>query len=581
MSDIDVLLENSSLGVRWEGFAHSHTNVSYSVALGLTPGSHDVMPLISVGGGVSSYVFYNVTLRPGSTYYATVVADTGFSSVTGSSNGVWVYGGGVAALRQASVYDGQAEYDLDYQVSVTAVSAQWSFPSDLHDLISHYEWAVLEEGAGQVGVASASGSGASGLDMDDMLLVRGYANVGKDTSVITAMPSSLVDSRRYRNAVRACFANFCLPPVLSDGFELSAPPTPGMLNATYVSLERDLVYCTSSYGRFELRWEGFSHQQVLSYEWSVGEEVGGALWLPWRQVEWYEDSVSVLLNVTLSLHHENIVNLRALDPTGLYVSISTPLRWEVEGRVVSRDSCDPLVVYDITPGADLIDLSATGWTELSHSVTTPQDMQYSPSPSSLAGAWPELRYSQYNYSISSLQEYTSCDNQLTIACGTTFHNSVSLEDLPLLEGVRYYICVRALAEDAIHRTLTTPPVLDACSDGATVDLSPPLGGCVKITCPPESPVGPETGSGVGAQLEPEWDRSCAGVNESRFQVSTSDLYLVWEEFRDVEGAGSAVHASGVAYYSYAIGKSLCYSSLAQEFRCRGYLLETSLLCSKG
>lgn len=574
LSDIDILLEGVALGVRWAGFAHSSADVSYSVSLGLTPGAGDIVPLTPLGPGVDSYVFYNASLREGSTHYATVVADTGFSSSVASSNGVWVFRGGMAALRHASVYDGASEVDMEYQASLSHVSAQWFFPSIIHTSISHYMWAVFgEEAEQEVGVASGSGSGSVSPAPEGMVLVREYQNVGRDAAGVGVVSDTgLRSGRVYVNAVRACFATSCLPAVYSDGFRVSTPPTPTSINATYIPFDLDQVYGTSSSGWLELEWEEFADPQLVYYEWSLGEEVGGgALLLPWRRVEWFENRVSVVLNVSVSLHRENVLTLRGYNSAGLYGSISTQLLWSVGDSVLpqSQVPLTPLVVYDIPQEQVTSDPSLVSWRDISYRVTEVRDIDYSTSPASLSGAWPSLRYTQYNYSVSTQQAYVSCEMGGALACGSTHLNSATLSNLALSEGERYYFCLHALREHAIHYTTATPPALEACSNGITIDTTSPRGVCVKVVSPSFNGAGHMTGSGGGGgargELTPDVDMRCDSVKETRVQVSTSELYVVWEEFVDVEEAGKAVHASGVAYYQYAIGKHFISPQLCLEF----------------
>lgn len=548
MSDIDILLDGEEVGVRWTGFSHPTAEISYSVGLGLMPGMDNVVPLTPVGAGVSSYVFRGAALQEGSTYYATVVAETGFSRGNSSSNGVLVWRDW--QLQLATVYDGSTDVDVEYHASTSLVSAQWFFPALLHARISHYMWGVVVG----VDMEQASASGSGGVSPDQMEVVRDYQNVGKDTSGVTSA-ALRADGSVYINAVRACFATRCLPPVYSNGFRVALPPTPGALNATYTPLEYDQVYGTSV-GRLELEWEEFGDPQLAYYEWSLGaNEEGGESLVGWQEVEWFENQVSVLLNVTVSLHSPNIVTLRGYSSAGLYADTRTALLWNVDGVLLAQGSIPllPLVVYDLLGSSS--DQTVTGWQELVYSAVTLQDIDYTDSTYSLSGGWPELRYTQYHYSISTQQEYLPCTAQDSLACGTTFYNSATVSNLSLTEGRRYYFCVRALAEDAIHRTPATPPVLEACSNGVTVDASPPRGGCVKVIPHLSSGV---LGSGMGSEvrdgLRPQQDRQCTTVNDTQFQVSTSDLYVIWEEFVDVESYGNAVHASAVASYSYAIGK---------------------------
>lgn len=562
MSDIDVLLEGTEVGVRWAGFAHPVADAVYSVGLGLAPGVYDVVPLTPIGGGVNSYVFLNVSVVEGSTHYATVVADTGFSHSQSSSNGVLAWMDWRRSLQLATVYDGAMDVDVEYHISTSQVSAQWFFPAPLHSQISHYMWGVV------VGVATeqVSGSGSGGASPDRVVeVVLEYRNVGKDTSGVVAVsgPALRANGSSYMNAVLACFATRCLPPVYSDGFRVAAPPTPGALRAVYTPLQQDETYGTSDLGSLELTWEEFSDPQLAYYEWSLGTgEEGAELLLGWEEVEWFEDELTVLLNATLSLHYTNRVTLRGYNTAGLHASVSTALLWRVEGEVLSQSSVPllPLVVYDLPQSRVRNNPAATQWQDLAYEVVDLQDIDYIDSLSTLSGGWPDLRYMQYRYSISTQREYLPCGSQGSLACSTTFYNSATVPSLSLTEGGRYYFCVQALAEHAIHRTPATPPVLEACSNGVTVDLSAPRGGCVKVIPPLLTGVGQVMGSGVEDGLRPELARECSALNHTMFQVSTSDLYLIWEEFLDVESFGNAVHASGVASYSYAIGKCRVHAS---------------------
>lgn len=558
LSDIDVLLEGSEVGVRWAGFAHPIADTVYSVGLGLAPASYDVAPLVPIGGGVSSYVFRNVSLVEDSTHYATVVAETGFSRSQSSSNGVLVWREWERSLQLATVYDGSTEVDVEYHTSTSQVSAQWFFPAPLHAWISHYMWGVVVGGVTE----QVSGSGSGSTSPGDLVeVVLEYRSVGKDTYGVTAASGTAelrADGTIYRNAVLACFATRCLPPVYSDGFRVASPPVPGLLRAVYTPLQRDQVYGTSNLGRLELAWDQFADPQLAYYEWSVGTgEEGEELLLGWEEVEWFENELSVLLNVTLSLHHRNTATLRGYNSAGLRAAVSTALLWRVEGEVLSQSSVPllPLVVYDLSETQVRNDPVVTRWQDLVHEAVALQDLDYTDSQSALSGCWPDLRYTQYRYTISTRREYLPCGSQGSLACGTTYYNSATVPNLSLTEGRRYYFCVQALAEHAIDHTPATPPVLEACSNGVTVDLSAPRGGgCVKVVSPLLAGMGQGMGSGVGGSLRPELDRECSALNHTMFQVSTSDLYLVWEEFVDVELYGNAVHARGVASYSYTIGK---------------------------
>ena len=562
MSDIDVLLEGSDVGVSWRGFAHPTLQALYSVALGTTPTLDDlVVPLTFLGGGVSDYVFQDAPLQEGLTYYSLVVAEVGSSRWVSSSNGVLVLREAGRTLQLVSVYDGSAEADVEFQASATEVSAQWFFPTVLHSRLSHYMWGVMGI-ATETASASGSGSGGNAMNPEQTELVLAYRNVGKDTSGISSVPGLRGNGSVFVSAVRACFATGCLAPVYSDGFRVATPPVPGTFDATYTPLELQEESGTSSSGRLQLTWQEFSDEQLAFYEWSLGTgEEGEELLLPWTRAEWFENQVSVVVNATLSLHYSNRVTLRGFNSAGLQARTSTALLWRVGGMTVPQSSVPlaALVVYDLQQSDVDNDPAASGWRDLVYMQQHLQDIDYVESRSSLSAGWPDLRYMQYNYSISTRRQYMACSSHASLGCGTTFYNAATVSSLVLVEGEKYYFCVQALQEYALHQHPDTPPVLEACSNGVTVDLSPPQGSCVKVVAPSLSELG-NVGSGMlpGTErrggLQPEITGECAHVNESMFQVSRSELLLVWEAFQDVEVFGNAVHASGVAAYSYAIGE---------------------------
>lgn len=555
LSDINILLGGQDLGVRWRGFNHPSLNVSYSVSLGSQPGLDDIVSSTPMRLGVNDYVFRSPSIQEGSTYYATVLAATELSSTNSSSNGVLILRNVEAFQQQAVVYDGSSDVDIDYQASSSHVSARWSFPSSLHRHISHYMWGVVRESRDPLPFSGSGSGDSSNVTMD---IVREYQNVGKDMSGMTAVSELEADGTRYVNAIRACFATDCLPPVYSDGFQISVQPQPGPVTAVYNPLQQDAVYGTSSSGRLDLTWEEFTGPPISYYEWSLGTGSAGAeLLIPWREVDGVVNQVSMIVNVTVSLHQSNIVTLRGYNSAGLLASSSAALLWRVGATILPQDQVprSPLMVFDIPDSHVRDDPTITSWRDIIYREMEVDDIDYTESGSSLSAVWPNLRYTLYNYSISRQQTYQPCLSSSSIACGSTFKNSVTVSNLQLQDGYTYYFCVQALLEHAIHRTGATASLLEACSNGVTVDLTAPVGQCMKIVSPAQD-AGQTTGSG-GEELQRLRSvsrRECTSVNATRFQTSNSELYLIWNEFRDVEQGGSGTHYSGVAYYRYAIGE---------------------------
>ena len=544
--DIDVLVDSQQLAVSWTGFEHAHLDVTFSVGLGSQPGVDDVVSFTPASGG--RYTFNNVRLAHSSRYFATVIAETVTGRTNMSSDGVLVLLNIERdILPYTTVYDGGTDLDSDYQLSATFVSAHWLFLPAITQHVSHYRWAVLQ---------------AVGGNSSNLIEVRPYENVGRQT--LAAVGNlELTEGEWYVSAVQACYPASCLPPVYSDGFQIATPPSSTHINATYTPLEWNMDAGTSSQGVLQITWEPLTDPQIAYYEWSLGTgEPGYELLIYWNRVEWFENQVLVTINETISLHTHNTVSLRGYNSAGLHSTASSPLYWEVGGEVLSQDfvPSSPPVIFDILESQVPITL-VTDWRQLEHREEDVRDIEYSNSTSSVSAMWPLLRYKRYNYSVSATPSFQPCGSPTSLACGSTIANAVTVSNLQLTDGRRYFVCVQAVREDAIQQTSFTPAVLTACSNGVTVDLTPPAGSCVQII-PPRLDENITIGSGGEPSslgpLQPD-PPECV-TDGPRFQASTSEIHIVWNQFLDVEQNGSAVHATGVAYYEYAIGEhsSFCF-----------------------
>ena len=562
--DVDVLISVGAVGANWQGFPHPHLPVSYSVGLGTLPGSDDVVAMTTVGSEARSHVFEGVALEDGATYYTTVWAHNALGVSQASSDGVRVLLRLEDLLQLAAVYDGLSEVDIDRQLPTTTASAQWFFPAGITEVVSYYSWAVLQGGTTEAG---------SSLDE-----VTTFQSVGLQTSAVVA-GLRLEAGERYVSAVRACLPTVCLPPVFSDGFSLAAPPTPSSAPyAVYTPLDWNVELGTSSYGVLHISWSPFQDPGIALYEWSLGTGTAGfKLLVNWNEVEWFETEVTVALNVTVSLHTPNTVAVRGFNSASLHAVTSAPLHWNVSGEILTQERVPrlPLTVVDIPSSQVPASPPASDWRQLEYEAGLEyEDLQYTASSSSLSAVWPNLRYTRYLFSVSTVPTFQTCDS--AVGCGSTVSNAATATGLRLEDGQRYYFCVQALRSDAIHPRPDTPTSLSACSNGVTVDLTPPSGSCVEILSTSTTPSGSHDpssgshdltsgGSGVSDVL-PLSLRECRG-NANGFVASSSELYVVWDSFRDLEQYGSTAHAGGVAYYQVAVGEwcpvcvcvCVCYS----------------------
>ena len=508
--DVDTVVDATQLSARWQ--QQAGTTQTF-VAVGTAPGLANVVGFTSAGNQ-TSYTFGNLTLSNGVRYYVTVAATNlcGYN-VSATSDGVVALQGMHQALLGAIVRDGYSGTDIDYQMSASVAAANWAFPSSISGQVSHYLWGVMTAG--------------------DNDTVSALQNVGPHASA-TVGNLSLDVGELYVSAVQACFGAVCLPPVYSDGFVIATTPTvgAGSLNATYYPSQWDPVYSTSNSGVLQLSWSPFTGPPISFYQWALGtgSAPGQQLLTNWYTVGGSTTSASAnlgpspvipaLVPVTVTVVGYNVA--------GLYTMTSAPVTWS------GSQTLTPPIVYDI-PASLVQQTTQSNWRQLEYHATTFTDIDYEQSQSSLSAAWPTLRYGKYNYSISLIQSFQPCGSASALACGSTITNSLTVGNLALQHGLRYYFCVQALASDVILTTTSPlPAVLTACSNGVTIDLLPPVpGACVQIVPSAARSVPPS-----------------ACVNASGFQASVTDLQVVWSPFQDV---GKAVHISGVAYYQYAIG----------------------------
>lgn len=554
--DVDLLGDVSEVVASWQGFSHAHLPMSYWVGLGTQPRMDDVVRFVYVDQNVS-YTFKNLTLVEPSWHYVTVVAVTEYGNTTVSSDGVLIIQNLAELLLSGQVYDGGEKRDIDYQFFTSFAAARWQFSPLLTQFVSHYQWAIYQ----------TDGSNVSSMS-DSAELVKSFENVGT-SQLASAGGLSLEVGRWYTSAVRACHLSSCLPPIFSDGFQVSSSPQPpGNITATYTPLQLDAEYGTSTSGVLAIVWSPSSRSQIAYYEWGLGTATPAHELLQyWNEIDGSLTDVYAVINATVSLHTTNMVTLRGYNAAGLHSSSSTELQWIVDGEVVPQESVprSKLTVFDI-PDSQVPAVTTTDWRYMEYHEMDLTDIQYSSSPSSLSAAWPDLRYMTYEYSVSTVQQFQRCPSSDVLRCGDTIANAVTVSDLmSLSDGERYYICVRALRANAIHLTSATPQTLTACSNGITVDHSPPLGGCVEIAPPAllQEVSFEVEGSGDERLVEPAPRRQCG--NGSQFQSSNSELHIVWDQFSDVERYGSPIHSSGVAYYVYAVGESAVHVTLSARW----------------
>lgn len=224
---------------------------------------------------------------------------------------------------------------------------------------------------------------------------------------------------------------------------------------------------------------------------------------------------------------------------GLFVSGAAQVRWNVSGNIVARTHVKAQViplVYDVPASA--VGENPTGdWREVEQQYRNYADIDYSQSSSSLAAAWPTLHYPSFNWSVSVLKQYLPCGHMSAVSCGTAIGTTLRLTNVTLLHGWRYHVCISSHAILVQHKHHNESlPAVEHCTDGVTIDTSPPTSGCVW--------------AGPAVNTKPD----CQQKLQEVVQASTSELHVAWQHFTDVEAKKAAVHLSAIGRYEIGVGK---------------------------
>ncbi|XP_035661568.1 uncharacterized protein LOC118405866 [Branchiostoma floridae] len=356
---------------------------------------------------------------------------------------------------------------------------------------------------------------------------------------------SLRPGTRYRSMITPCYKTGCFGQVASRGvWVIPNAPISGRLSVRTVANGEGPSTATFSWDAFRdgnaptTVVEGVvpvavSKLAIRRYEWAVtsGTERRELL-LPWtpidisdNTVERHEHTVSIPRRILATGCPKLVV--RAFSRVGVQSSVETDIN-DCSRNPIGRQH----VVIDVTGD---FELEKNGlWYR--------DDADYTSSPSALGAVWPNLRQGQYTWAVieesAGISDYGSvsassqfpypCAHPLAIACGNTTDEYVSINDLALQHGRRYHICVHANKTLQVFEKWSMElPAVSACSDGITVDHTPPTPGKVWIE----------------------------NSDDKSYQSSPSEIVVKWDSFVDLEEHGTSHHVSGIRTYMCAIGTS--------------------------
>ncbi|XP_055997828.1 uncharacterized protein LOC125647098 [Ostrea edulis] len=563
IEDVDFTTIRNSLTAHWEGFSHPHLNVTYKFQAGTTPGGVDVVSPIDVGA-VDSYSGTGLSLQTFTTYYVTVTAVTLAGSVTVTSDGVTVVQES-ASLPGIVINDGEycnmtvdngtlfkhhdndnrkrCEEDIDYQASTNSLKAYWEIPGSMTLYTPDVHFAIEER--------SPIGNFWSTF--------REYEHIRKHhEAIVTNL--NLKPGRTYRMAVKLCAITTCYEPLFSDGVMILAnPPAKGKITVEHqnttqsAGLKEKIIINMDRFYDPDTEDEVDKYNVIDKYEWAITDNSHmGRTQTIWTEV------VGITLTQSGKVMQFDVELMGEFD-------FSKCRRFAVRGYnkaklmsavsvdVKNCEAFDPILikpkhVLDAV-GKRETDRDGYGlpvFLEKNARWPTP-DKDYTPNMNYLSAVWPQLRYNAYVVAvlnaksmdattyykqISTLSLPDPCNHTEAIKCTRVEKQEfVNFKFNPgeLVHGQRYTICIHTeYTEIRFEEWTQVLPELNTCSDGIVVDLTPPTAREVWI----------------------------GNVMGTRFQTSTTDMYINWHTFDDVEEMSDITHSSGIQDYQLGIGTTI-------------------------
>ncbi|VDI80173.1 Hypothetical predicted protein [Mytilus galloprovincialis] len=560
VNDVDYTSNRTHLAALWWGFRHPHLRIIFHICIGTEVGNCDNSTIVKRNSSYNYHVFKDLHLRAFQKYFITVKAIATTGTVSVSSDGLTVLDN-TKILSEVSVFDGTkctvgqnlsrshhqfdtrptCSEEIECQTSTSHVAAYWTVPNE-HIDYTRETFIAVEERA-HFG--------------DFWKIFFNYTYVGKHNSFIFG-DLRLQLGRFYRSSLRFCVESICFKPVKSDGFiVLHNYPKTGRIETVYknISAMSDQLFITME-RMFDPDVEDMEEalSMVNHYEWAIGNDIG--VQTQWMNVHEFSFPNATYMSFRLSLN-ESIdfskcrkVHVRGYNKAGMWSIVSSDIK---NCHVMDSGSfIIPNIVVDAIGkpersgdgkiregyGRDIfLELNAA-WKE--------SDIDYTSYRNILSAVWPKLRHRTYKWAVleiinsdiamhyrdAHLKLPEPCSNPYAIKCGDTekeYVNVLFRDGEELKHGQRYMICIYAPQTVVTHeKWVETLEEFSGCSDGVTVDLTPPIPGNVWI-----------------------------GIDSSeQYQTSTSDIYVNWNSFVDVEQFVKTRHNSGIKEYYLAIGSTI-------------------------
>ncbi|XP_046562881.1 uncharacterized protein LOC124271764 [Haliotis rubra] len=368
--------------------------------------------------------------------------------------------------------------------------------------------------------------------------------------MVVASGLHLQPGTTYRAAVKFCVVNVCSKPIYSDGVTVIAhPPTPDNISLTYRESNSGQAQIQVKMARFrdpDIKVLQEAYDVMDRYEWGLTDDSHkDKMLIDWQTVDAdaiesvADDKISFTLNLPKLIRFTKCrrESVRGYNHVGLHTTVSADVK---ECAAYNPPNIVPAVVLDVI-GANNENVG--------QGITLDQnshwnDADYTPYKNILSAVWPTLRHRNYTWAVVSGDQLDPsshykretlmivtdpCSMPGVIKCGHTVNEFINVEfaELSYLQhGRRFYVCIHADDKNTRFEKWTSPLTeVNACSDGITVDLTPPTPGTVNID----------------------------NLIDGTFQVSKTEVAISWTTFVDVEEEGFSAHAAGIAFYEVAVG----------------------------
>ncbi|ESO88616.1 hypothetical protein LOTGIDRAFT_234474 [Lottia gigantea] len=563
LEDSDYQLSTSMVSVRWYGFESQEeisTGINYKVGIRRENDSEFIQSVHV--SQQTEYTFIDLQLQLHQKYIVSVTATVaGVGSVTSSSDGMTVVDRSEDLSDEVELKDGTACFqptDLEanhydnstgtfcgestFQPSSSSYSMKWNISNKYYNIYPHINWSLQKQ------------------HQNTDIWLKEYEKELYTRDRMLTLPYRLEVCESYRSHLQFCIDNVCSKPVYSEGVTILGKPDKPKMNilmTTDQELNVSLEFTSPPTSE--------SCDNVIKrLEWSITDNHNGRLLTLWRKVDEVVNNdnkiqLKIILDGTININKCIRLALRLFNKAGLSTLISKQIQncsavnpilmrppividavKQVMYQYEFRDCSDPILIRP----AIVLDVfrqeNRTG-IELEPSARWNEpDVDYTPYNDLISAVWPTLRHRNYTWGLleGPLQPTSTlysnpdivipdpCSHPSTIICGHSDKEYINIKPPQLLKhGRRYHVCLHADSTTLQHEKWDENlEEINSCSDGITVDLSPPSGGRV-------------------------WIQTDTNTN---YQVSSNTLTVFWDSFIDVEEEGGAVHPSGISHYTVQI-----------------------------